>query len=375
MTDLRPPLVHYQPLRLVYQVWIIGSAVIRAPLWAATYLAPSRRQRREWTTQQAFLVRLLRTVTAMLGQIGITDTLSLAPGKEGRRFQILEPFPAENYKGPMVSDAVKPTTMGGTWYPEAPASSAGIEGKLVLLHLHGGGFVFGDGRPGQSGPLSEKFLAKAGVDLVFVPQYRLSAYGKRNPFPAALQDALTSYLYLVRTLKIPSRNIILSGDSAGANLAIAFLRYFAEDNTQLPLPRCAVLISPWVAPLQSLAPDYLHHTNSNFHTDHCVLPFLRWGAQVYADGVPNASSNPYITPLGHAFRAPIPIWVNIGAAEFLAADALKWTQGMIAIPENEVRVNLEAAAPHDTLLCGHFISFGKSARKVAAKAGRFIQDV
>lgn len=85
------------------------------------------------------------------------------------------------------------------------------------------------------------------------PQYRLSsppATDTSNPFPAALQDTLSAYHYLIDSLRIPPSNIILSGDSAGGYAAIAFLRYISEFETELeiPLPSVCYLRSPLIQP-------------------------------------------------------------------------------------------------------------------------------
>lgn len=60
-----------------------------------------------------------------------------------------------------------------------------------------------------------------------MPRYRLAP---QNPFPAALLDALTAYLYLLHPppgalhKPIPASKIIIAGDSAGGNLSFALLQ-------------------------------------------------------------------------------------------------------------------------------------------------------
>ena len=76
--------------------------------------------------------------------------------------------------------------------------------------------------------------------------HRLSA-NTGGQFPAALQDALTSYAYLIFNLAILPSNIILSGDSAGGHMALQPLRYISDHGAEfgLPPPQCAWLRSPW----------------------------------------------------------------------------------------------------------------------------------
>jgi acetyl esterase/lipase len=72
------------------------------------------------------------------------------------------------------------------------------------------------------------------------PAYRLSPqYG----FPCALHDCLAAYLYLLDE-GYASHQILFSGDSSGAGLALVLLTLLRDQI--LPLPAGATLISPWV---------------------------------------------------------------------------------------------------------------------------------
>lgn len=84
-------------------------------------------------------------------------------------------------------------------------------------------------------------------------EYRLSTappLTPENPFPAALIDALAGYTYLVKTLGFSPENIIVEGDSAGGNLALALTRYLVESKAagspHIPSPPGSLLLlSPW----------------------------------------------------------------------------------------------------------------------------------
>jgi len=75
-----------------------------------------------------------------------------------------------------------------------------------------------------------------------MPQYRLSLNDSTR-FPAGLQDVVTSYCYLTQELGVPASKIVLSGDSAGANLVLAFVKYLADYGSQIQLdsPKAAWL--------------------------------------------------------------------------------------------------------------------------------------
>lgn len=87
----------------------------------------------------------------------------------------------------------------------------------VLLYLHGGGFSIGSKRTHRA---LATFLARQGFVVVNV-DYRLAP---THPFPAALEDACSAYLWSVENISRfagdPSR-LVVAGESAGANLALS----------------------------------------------------------------------------------------------------------------------------------------------------------
>ncbi|TDZ21565.1 Esterase [Colletotrichum orbiculare MAFF 240422] len=373
------PALSRQPLKFCYQ--FAGGLFIlcRLPVWSVQALIPSCRPHPKWGFKQALMARLTRNVVDLYSNVGVTESHTLEPGKEGDRFQIVEPFPADLYRGPLASNPeVEPATIGGTWFPKQPDVEEGF-GGTVVLEIHGGAFVLGDGRTGYCGFMADTLIQKAGVSAVFAPQYRLSGYGAAgtatNPFPAALQDVLTSYLHLTRTLGIPPDRIVLSGDSAGGNLAIAFLRYLDAFGAELglPTPGSAVLVAPWVNPRASLGPDSVYERHEHWATDYLPVSFLRWGAKVYSSGVAGADL-PYVTPLGNPFRTRVPIFVSMGEAEILETDGTAWSRQMQG-SGSRVEVSYEEHAVHDTLLMGAIIGWVESAQTVATRIGQFLQRV
>lgn len=91
------------------------------------------------------------------------------------------------------------------------------------MHCHGGAYTLGSANPKDGAAvLTRDVLKKCGpsIERVFSLEYRLSSappYPAANPFPAALLDALAGYRYLTQ-FGFKAENIILLGDSAGANL-------------------------------------------------------------------------------------------------------------------------------------------------------------
>jgi salicylate hydroxylase len=106
----------------------------------------------------------------------------------------------------------------------------------VVLHVHGGGFMFG------SAASSTEFAHRIGRAVggaVFVPDYRLAP---EEPFPAAADDVVAAYRWLLRQHISPHR-IVLSGESAGGGLVVsAAVRLVAAG---APLPAGIYAVSPF----------------------------------------------------------------------------------------------------------------------------------
>jgi acetyl esterase/lipase len=114
---------------------------------------------------------------------------------------------------------------------------------VFVLHLPCGAYVIAS-PPTTTVIYPGSVFAKRINALTFYCQYCVAATPDTR-FPAAIQDAVTFYAYLL-DLGIPAKNIIISGDSAGGNLVIALLRYIEANKGLLPSPRGAISWSPWV---------------------------------------------------------------------------------------------------------------------------------
>lgn len=117
------------------------------------------------------------------------------------------------------------------------ARPQGEEPQLTVLFLHGGGYCFGSYATHRAlvTPLAVQSQA-----TVYVPNYRLAP---EDPHPAALEDALRAYQWLLDQ-GVPPDRIALAGDSAGGGLALATA--LALRDRGAPLPSSLTLISPWV---------------------------------------------------------------------------------------------------------------------------------
>jgi monoterpene epsilon-lactone hydrolase len=113
-----------------------------------------------------------------------------------------------------------------------------IEERRVILYFVGGGMVHG--HPCKN-PIQWKMAQTTGVPL-FGVNYR-KCVTRKTAFPAALQDAVAAFYYLLDE-GYRAQNITIAGDSAGGGIAITVLLYLKRH--ALELPGSAVLSSPFV---------------------------------------------------------------------------------------------------------------------------------
>jgi acetyl esterase/lipase len=131
---------------------------------------------------------------------------------------------------------VKPVADGdvhGLWITGRDTDQA----NGVVLYLHGGGFVFGSRRTHKHLVAA---LSAATRRPAFLVDYRRAP---EHPFPAAADDALAGYRWLLRTGHAPE-SITVMGDSAGGHLVAGLLADLSR--RRLPMPAAAVMFSPFL---------------------------------------------------------------------------------------------------------------------------------
>ncbi|KAK6840224.1 alpha/beta-hydrolase [Apiospora arundinis] len=337
------PLMARQPLSTIYTLCYIATILARIPYWTLKFgLFSSLRPVPTWTLKQSLMVTLTKVLVHMACVVQKPVLLSLEPGKEKENFCVANPASKADYVGPLMTSAVSPAPIGITCFtrPEAPATTTTTDEKqqssMVMLHVHGGGFVIGDGRAAQMGYGASMLLKHAGVRCVYCPQYRLACRPDLVPFPGALQDVLTAYLHLVRQLRNPRGQYRAVGRQRGrqpCHRPAALPRRVPLGRRSAAAQRCSCLAVGRARPL-SLGPDLVVTSNPHYNTDILPPSFVRWGAAAYSRLVP--ASDPYISPLGHPFVTPVPMFVNLGAAEILEVDGARWVVRCRRSPERLV---------------------------------------
>lgn len=177
----------------------------------------------------------------------------------------------------------------------------------VILYLHGGGYVCGKTRTYFN------FCGRLAADLqaeVLLPDYRLAP---EHPFPAAIHDAVAAYEHLLGRGWRPDQ-ITIAGDSAGGGLTLGTLLALRDQGR--PMPRCAVLISPF-SDVRALAPSIRGNDASDFMLGAAMLEV---GRNVYAQ-TPQDAEHPWASPALGDYRGLPPLFVTVCEHECLRDDA------------------------------------------------------
>ncbi|MGC1574645.1 MAG: alpha/beta hydrolase [Beijerinckiaceae bacterium] len=235
-------------------------------------------------------------------------------------------------------------------WTETPVADA----SRAILFLHGGGYISG------SLDSHRHMIAEAGrqagartlaLDYLLAPEH---------PFPAALEDALCGYAFLLAQ-GIEPRRIAIAGESAGGGLAVAALVSMRDAGQAQPA--CAWLSSPWVD---------LELTGASMTAKASVDPLIQKPdleelARMYLAGADPRT--PLVSPIHAELRGLPPMLVQVGSAETLLDDAVRLAEVAGAA---DVRVTLEVW-PQMIHAWHLFYQQVAAGRRALANVGSFIR--
>lgn len=181
--------------------------------------------------------------------------------------------------------------------------------EFVILQLHGGGYI---------GAVRNAYYVFAGLYnevsngcSVLTPDYRVAP---ENPYPAALEDALASYRWLLDN-GYSGEQIVLAGDSAGGGLAMALCMYLRDHG--MPVPCGIVAMSPWTD---------LTASGESYETNYEKDPLFGNTREsiIYLDDYAGTHDKrePYLSPLFGDFREFPPMLIQVGSLEMLLSDSV-----------------------------------------------------
>jgi monoterpene epsilon-lactone hydrolase len=248
---------------------------------------------------------------------------------------------------------VRPVTANGvraewTSTPEADPSSA-------ILYLHGGGYAI------CSLESHRHLVAEVGRSAsarTLALDYRLAP---EHPFPAAVEDTVAAYRYLLDSGFKPNR-IALAGDSAGGGLTVGAMLAIREAG--LPLPACGWCISPWVD-MQALGESFIDRADTDPTVQKATI--LMMAAWYIGSADPR---HPHAAPIYGDLRGLPPLLIQVGAAETLLDDSLALAR---AAGKADVVVDLQIW-PEMIHIWHLYFPMLSAGRRAIASGGSFVRN-
>jgi epsilon-lactone hydrolase len=234
-------------------------------------------------------------------------------------------------------------------------STPGAAADGAVLYLHGGAYTLGSLATHRG--LVSRIARAAGVRVLSL-DYRLAP---EHPFPAAVDDAVAAYRWLLRSGLAPHR-LVVGGDSAGGGLTLATLLSLRDAGE--PLPAGAVCLSPWVD-LEVTGPSM----TANAARDPIVH---REGALRLAAAYLGTTSarHPLASPLHADLSGLPPLLIHVGTAEALLDDAARLFERA-----RQAGVEVTYEAWPDMIHVWHFFApLLPEARQALEKVGAFIRE-
>ena len=183
--------------------------------------------------------------------------------------------------------------------------------KYVLLYCHGGGYSTGSSLYGRT--LTTRLASSTSMDVLSF-DYRLAP---EHPYPAAIEDAVKAWDHLMM-FGYGARDVILVGDSAGGNLALALCHRLKSAGRLLP--RGIVLLSPWT----DLTSSGKSHRTKEGIDPVLSAAYLQEMTENYLgkDYDEALLHEPAVSPLFGNFEGFPPTYIQVGDQEILQSDSV-----------------------------------------------------
>ena len=179
----------------------------------------------------------------------------------------------------------------------------------LLLHIHGGGYVY---NPGEAGTLEAILMAGLGGYKVISVDYRMPPDA---PYPAAMDDATAVWRAMLAMQK--PQNMAVFGTSTGGGMTLALmLRAKAEG---LPLPAAIGLGTPW-SDMTETGDTY----RTNEWIDNVLVSYsgyLTPAAKLYAAG--RDLKDPQLSPIYGDFAALPPAILITGTRDLFLSNTVR----------------------------------------------------
>ena len=232
--------------------------------------------------------------------------------------------------------------------------ASGAQTDSAILYLHGGAFVMGS--PTTHRELAARLSAITKAKIL-VLDYRLAP---EHPFPAAVQDAISAYGWLLDN-GYAEKRLAIGGDSAGGGLTLQTLIALRDKGRSLPA--AAFFLSP--------VTDWVRFDGESYSTRAGVDPMntletCKYTAALYVGD--NDPETPLLYPINMDLSGLPPLCVHVGDHEVLLNDSIRLAERARA---SNVAVELKV-----WLDMWHvfqmYASFVPEARQSLEEIGRFV---
>ena len=206
--------------------------------------------------------------------------------------------------------SVEPKVIGGVKaFIVTPKVMPARNRNRLLVHVHGGGYVFG---PGEAALPEAILLAGFGGFKVISVDYRMPP---DHPYPAAMDDAMAVWKEAVKMAK--PRNMAIFGTSTGGAMTLAMvLRAKAE---KLPLPGAIAPGTPW-SDIDKIGDTY----STNEWVDNVLVTWDGWlgrAAKLYANG--RDLKDPQLSPIYGDFAGFPPTILTSGTRDLFLSNTVR----------------------------------------------------
>lgn len=184
------------------------------------------------------------------------------------------------------------------------------EATQMVFHIHGGAFFLGSLKTHRNFMMQ---IAKTSGAQVIHIDYPLAP---EHPYPEALDDLMDAYQTLLDQGILP-KDIILSGDSCGAKLALALTLRLKQ--TQVPLPSALILLSPFLD--LTLSGESIR--TNRLHDALLSVQALKTGIEHYTQGLIDPA-DPKVSPLFDDLSGLPTTLVQVGSKEILLDDSIRF---------------------------------------------------
>lgn len=205
---------------------------------------------------------------------------------------------------------VEPTKIGGVnAFIVTPDNIPEANRNRLLVHVHGGGYVF---FPGESGTREAILMAGYGKFKIISIDYRMPP---DHPYPAAMDDAMAVWREVVKTAD--PKNLAIFGTSTGGGMTLAMVLRAKKEG--LPLPAATAPGTPW---------SDMTKTGDTFFTnemlDNILVSNDGWlgdAAELYANGTD--LKDPQLSPVYGDFSGFPPTILTSGTRDLFLSNTVR----------------------------------------------------